>query len=77
MEDVVCVRIHEASLQIQVSCYRNQEFDVDPGSSGQAKGENLTLIDNKVFLCIHESKTKKPAMRWVDRHMQISILQVQ
>ncbi len=34
MEDVVYVRVHETSLQIQMSCYRSQELGKDPGGSG-------------------------------------------
>ncbi len=44
MEDVSDVRIHEASLQMQVSRYRSQEFGKNSEGSGQAKRKNLSLI---------------------------------
>lgn len=62
---------------MQMGHYRKQELGKNPGSGGQAKRENVTLIDNEFALRIPEGKPKIPPMGQMNRHMQIGILHVQ
>ncbi len=62
---------------MQMSWYRSQEFGKHPGDSGQAKRKDLTLINNDIPLCTPGSKWKVQTIRWVYRHIQIGILEIQ
>ncbi len=76
MEDVVYIREHETPLQL--GCYRSQELEKDPGAVSNPKGRiDLPLIDKEVPLRIPESKPRVAAMGWMNRYMQIGILEVQ
>ena len=41
MENLVCVRIHETSLHMQMNCYRSQDLGEDPGAVAKPKGSTF------------------------------------
>ncbi len=65
MENVDYLKLHEISLQMQMSRYSSQEIGKAPGYRGKGKRKDRPLIDNEVTLRIPQSKPNIPPTKWV------------